>query len=182
MTFVLNKYPNISKTLFLPKYNSSDSFFIVTVIWIIVCVDSTRVFQYKWDSWHPILVSQTLHNSLFDASMWKVDANGQAKGRAPYHCCVIVMLVSLSCQIPPPLAITQCWYVQMCMFPPLPPMITQSWDVQMGHLPPHTCDTSMLRCENELDPSPTDDNPLLIHVDIRQIGRASNVYMSRVYM
>ena len=47
MTNVLNKYPNVSENLFYLSIIVPTVVLFVTVIRIIICVESTGVFQYK---------------------------------------------------------------------------------------------------------------------------------------
>ena len=47
MTSVLNKYLNVTKTLFYLSMIIPKVVLIVIIIQIIICVESTRVFQYK---------------------------------------------------------------------------------------------------------------------------------------
>ena len=47
----------------------------MTVIWIIICVEYTRIFQYKCDSWHPIIVCTNIAQFNF----WRIDENGGCK-------------------------------------------------------------------------------------------------------
>ena len=47
MTYVLNKYLNVSETLFYLSMIILTVVLIVTAIQILICVESTRVFQYK---------------------------------------------------------------------------------------------------------------------------------------
>ena len=75
MTYVLNKYPNVSENVLYLSIRIPTVVLIVTVIQIIMCVESTRVFQYKWDSWHPILVFTNIAQFTFRL----IDANGGYK-------------------------------------------------------------------------------------------------------
>ena len=95
----------------------------MTVIRIIIFVESTRVFQYKWDSWHPILVCTNISQFNFQ----RIDVNGWCKRLSKLTstvCCfVITLLVYVSCQLSPPLVITQCWDVQMVICADLGPLM-----------------------------------------------------------
>ena len=75
MTCVINKYPNVSEHLFYLSIIIPTVVLFVTVIRIIICIKSTRVFQYKWDSWHPLIVCANIAQFTF----WRIDANGGCK-------------------------------------------------------------------------------------------------------
>ena len=71
MTYVLNRYPNLSDFFNLSIIILTVVLF-VTIIRIMICVESTRVIQYKWDSWHQILVCTNISQFNF----WLIDVNG----------------------------------------------------------------------------------------------------------
>ena len=47
MTYVINKYTNLSETMFYLSIIIPTIVLTVTIIQIIICVESTRVFQYE---------------------------------------------------------------------------------------------------------------------------------------
>ena len=75
MTYVINKYSKVSENVFYLSMIIPIVVLIVTVIWIMICVESMHVFQYKWDSWHPILVCTNIAQFTFR----RIDANGGCK-------------------------------------------------------------------------------------------------------
>ena len=138
MTYVLNKYPNLSEKLFYLSIIIPTVVLFVTVIWIIICVEYTLVFQYTWDSWHPIPVCTNIVQFTFR----RINANGGCK-RLIKRLITITLLCHHAASAfimpdptPPPLVITQCWDVQMGQPSHPPPLITQCWDVHMGNLLP----------------------------------------------
>ena len=74
MSYVLNKYPNISENYFYLTIIILIVVLFVTVIQIIICVESACFYSTNEIVDTQILFAQTLHNSLFDTSMRFVDA------------------------------------------------------------------------------------------------------------